>query len=160
MEYSYFLQINHDYSYRMLSMHASAIYSICQPTQQTMASSAPFVQQLLKGVFRRDPPTRVWAETWDVKKVIDLLHSWGKLAVQNYTRLILKMVMILILDTVKKPSDLNLPRITHRVMQVTADSVTFQPIFGAIIASSNHLYGPTLRWSEDECLHPGALLRE
>ena len=24
------------------------------------------------------PPARVWADTWDVRKVLDLLHAWGK----------------------------------------------------------------------------------
>ena len=80
----------------------SAICSILQHTEQIRASSAPIVWNLLKGVFRRNPPVRVWAETWDVRKVTDILLSWDELAVLNYSRLTLKMVMILAIATVKR----------------------------------------------------------
>ena len=70
--YIIFLHVKHDYSYKILSMHARAIWSMLQPTEHT---SVPIVWQLLKGIFRRNPLARVWAETWDVKKVIDLPHS-------------------------------------------------------------------------------------
>ena len=52
--------------------------SILQPTEQTRASMASLVKQLLKGVFRKEPPARVWADTWDMKKVLNLLHVLGK----------------------------------------------------------------------------------
>ena len=133
-----FLQINHGYSYCILGMSISAICSILQPTEQAGASSASIVWQLLKGVFRRNPPARVWAEIWDVKKVIYLLHSWGKPGTLNYTNLTLKMVMIMALTTVKGTLDLNLLRITPRAMQVSADLVTFQPVFDAQNAWPGH----------------------
>ena len=37
------------------------------------ASMALIVKKLLKGVFRKNPPSIVWAEIWDVKNVIDFL---------------------------------------------------------------------------------------
>ena len=46
-------------------------------------------------------PARKWAETSDVKKAIDILYSRHKLAVLNYTRLILKMVIILALAVLR-----------------------------------------------------------
>ena len=116
MEYLDYLQGTHDYGYMTLCMHASAICSILQPTEQTRVSTAPLVKQLLKGVLRKKPPARVWADTWDVKKVLDLLHAWGKPSVLNYTHVTLNTVMILALATVKKPSDLNLLRITPRAL--------------------------------------------
>ena len=72
------------------------------------------------------------------------------------------MVMILALATVKRPSDLNLLSINPRSMQVTADMVTYKLLFGAKNVQSCHPYGPTitLRWSEDECLWPEALVRD
>ena len=70
-----------------------------------------------------------------MKKVLDLLHAWGKPSVLNYTHLTLKTVMILALATAKRPSDLNLLRITTRGMQITEDSVTFQPVFGVKMPS-------------------------
>ena len=72
-----------------LCMYATAIFSIVQPTEQTRASTVPLVKQLLKGVFRKKPPARVWADIWDMKKVLGLLDSWGKPSVLNYTHLTL-----------------------------------------------------------------------
>ena len=94
------------------------------------------------------------AETSDIKKVIDLFHSWGKLAVLSYTRLTIKMVKILAVASVKRPSDPSLLRITPRAI--------FWPVFGTKNAQSNHPYGPTItvRWSKDEWLCQVALVRE
>ena len=78
------------------------------------------------------------------------------------THLALKTVMILALVTVKRPSDLNLLRITQGTMQISEDSVTFQPVFGAKNARPTHPYGPTimLRQAEDECLCPLRLIKQ
>ena len=105
------------------------ICSIFQPTKQLRASTAPIARQLLKEVLRKNPPARVMAETWDVKKVIDLLHAWGKSLTMNDTCLTLKTVMIISLATVKMPSDPNMLRITPKALQVTEGLVTFQPVF-------------------------------
>ena len=75
VEYLDLLQVNHDYFYRKLSMYVSVICSILWPTEQTRSSSASSVWQFLKGVFMRNQPDRVWAETWNIKKVNDLLQS-------------------------------------------------------------------------------------
>ena len=48
-------------------MHASAICSIVKATEEMRASKMPIVKQLLKEVFRKNPPSRIWAETWNVK---------------------------------------------------------------------------------------------
>ena len=147
-----FLQVNHNYYYRMLSMHASALCYRLQPTEQTFASSGPIVWQLLKVKAYSGGPLQ--AESLDVKKTIDLLHSWRKLAVLNYTRLTSKTVMILALAIVKWLSDLNLLKITPRAMQVIADSVTFRWSVWPNNAQANHPYWPaiTLRQSEGEYL--------
>ena len=108
MKYLEFLQVNYDSSYRMLSMHVSVVYTMLQPTEQTRVSSAPIVHQLFKEIFRRNPLTRVWAETWGIQKVNDFLHSWDKLAALSYTKLTLKIVMILALAIDERPLDLNL----------------------------------------------------
>ena len=79
VEYLGHLQVTHNNAYTTLCMHASAICSILQPMVQTRVSTAPLVKQLLRGVFRKKPPASVWADTWDVKKVLDLLHAWGNL---------------------------------------------------------------------------------
>ena len=85
VEYLDHFQVPHDYAYTTLCIHASAICHILQLTEYMRASTAPLVKQLLKGLFRRKPPTRVWADTWDVKKVLDLMHVCGKPSVVNYT---------------------------------------------------------------------------
>ena len=54
IEYLNFLLVNHDYLYKMLSTY-------CQTT--------PYRD------FRKNLPARVWAETWDIKEVIDVLYS-------------------------------------------------------------------------------------
>ena len=87
VEYLDHLQVTHDYAYTTLSMHVSVMCSILQPTEQIRASTAPLVNQLFKGEFRKKPPARVWADTWDVKKVLDLLHAWGEPSVLNYRHL-------------------------------------------------------------------------
>ena len=71
-------------------------------------------------------------------------------------------VIILALATVKRLSNLNMPRLIPRALQVTADSVTFQPIFEAKNANPYDQYGSmiTLRWSEDTCLWPVIPVRE
>ena len=155
-------QVPHDYVHMILCMHASAICSILQPTKQTRDSVVLIVKQLLKAVFKKNPPARVWADTWDVKEILNLLHAWGKSSVLNYSHLTLKTVMILALLSLKRPSDLNLLRIMPKAMQITEVSVTSQPVFGAANARPNHPYGPTimLRQSADECLCPGRLIRE
>ena len=143
-------------------MHASVICSILQPTEQTRASTSPSVKQLLKGVFKRKPPARFLADTWDVRKVLDLLHTWGKPSVLSYTHLTLKTFLVLALATVKRHSDLNLLRITPRAMQISEDSDTFQMVFGAKNTRPNHPYGSanTQRWAEDEYLCPARLIKE
>ena len=77
-------------------------------------------------------------------KVIDLLHAMGKPSALNYTHLTPMTVMILALAKVKRPSALNLLRITQKTMQITEDSITFQPVFGAKNAWPNHPYGPAI----------------
>ena len=83
VEYLNYLQVTHDYAYTTLCMHASAICSILQPTEQTSVLIAPLIEWLLKGVFREKPPARVWADTWDAKKVLDLLHAQRRPLVLN-----------------------------------------------------------------------------
>ena len=92
----------------------------------------------------------LWDETWDVKKVIDLLCSWGKQVILSFTRLTLKMAMILAIAKVKIPYNLK----CTGAMQITTDLVIFQPVFGSKNVQPNHPYGSTitLRWSEDEYL--------
>ena len=101
-EYLDFFQLNHDYSYRMCSIHANVICSTLHSTEQTRASLAPIIWQILIGVFRRNPPAGVWTDTQDVKKVTDLLQSWDRPVALNYTRLTLKTVMVLALTIVKE----------------------------------------------------------
>ena len=79
VEYLDHLQVSHDYAYTTLCMHVSAICSILQSTEQTRASTAPLVKQLLMGSFKKKWPWTVWADTWDVKKVLHLLHAWESL---------------------------------------------------------------------------------
>ena len=69
----------------------------------------------MSGTFLRDY-SGVLVETWHFKKVIDLLWSRGRPAILNYNRLTLKMVMLLVMVTVKRPLVLNLLRITPRAM--------------------------------------------
>ena len=154
--------MTHGYVYITVCMYASVICSILQPAEQTKASTAPLVKHIPRGVFRKKPPANVWADTWHVTKVLNLLHVWGNPSVLNYTCLTLKTVMILALATVKMPSDLNLLRITLGVMQILENSGTFQPVFGFMKARQNHPYGPViiLRHAEDECLHPVRPIKE
>ena len=79
--------------------------------------------------------------------------SWTKGTKQNYHW------MLVPLATVKRPSDLNLLRIAPGVMQITEDSFTFRPVFGA---KNAHIYGPivSLRQAEDACLCPVRLIKE
>ena len=138
----------------------SVAYSSLQNRQEPQQH--PWSNSFVRGVLRKKPPARVWADTWDVKKVLDLLHARGNPLVLNYTCLTLKTVMILALATDKRPSNLNILRITLGAMQVLEDSVTFQPVFWVKSARPNHSYGPTitLRWAEDECLCPVRLIKE
>ena len=139
VEYLDSLQEIHDYAFTTLCMHASTIWSIVQPTDQSGASMTSLFKQPLKGVFRKSPLARIWADTCVVKKVLDLLHACGKPSALNYTHLNLKTVRILALATVKRSSDLNLLKITPKAMQITEDSVTFQLVFGAQNARPNCL---------------------
>ena len=116
VEYLDFLHANYGYSFKTLSIHASVLCSILQPIEQTRASTAAIVKQLLKDVFRKNPPPRVWAETWDIKTVIDLLYSLEKPSALNYTRLTAKLAMILAWAMVKRLSDILWLRITQQAM--------------------------------------------
>ena len=69
LEYLDFLQVTYNYVYMTLCMHSSTICRILQSTEQIRVSVALLAKQVLKGVFRRNPLARVWADTWDVKKV-------------------------------------------------------------------------------------------
>ena len=122
---------------------------------------ALMVQQLLKGMVKKYPAARFLADTLDVK-VIDPPQAWGKPSALNHTHLTLKTVMILVLATVQRLSDLNLLQKTPKAMQITEDSVIFQPVFGAKNARPKHLYRPTitLRQAEDECLCLMRLIKE
>ena len=59
VEYLDHLQVTHDYAFMTLCIHASAICSIFQPTEQTRASTAPLVKQLPQGVLRMKPTARI-----------------------------------------------------------------------------------------------------
>ena len=130
VEYLNQLQVNHDYDYITLCMHVSAICSILQPTQQTRASTAPLLRQLLKKMFRKKSPVRVCADTSDVMKFLDLLQALEKPSALNYSHLTLKIFVTLALATVKRPSDLNLSKITPKAMQITDISITFNLCLG------------------------------
>ena len=139
VNYLDFLKVNCDYAQGTLSMHASPICRTLQPMEQMRASTVPTVKRPLKGMFRKNPPPRVLTKTSDIKKVIDLLHSWRKPAALNYTRLTLKMVLVL--ATVNRSSDLNSPRVTPRAMQVTSDLFLSSHFFGQRIPSLATLIG-------------------
>ena len=93
-------------------MHANVIQNILQPTEQTLASK---VKQLLKGLFRKKLPVRVWAGTSGCEG--GPRPTACKPSVLNYTHLSLNKVMILALTTVKRLSDTNLLKITQGAMQ-------------------------------------------
>ena len=90
------------------------------------------------------------------------MHAWGKSSALNYTHQSLKMVMILAQATVKRPSDLSLLRKAPKAMQITKDSVTFQPVFEAKSARPNHPSRPTitLRSAQDEYICPVRFIKE
>ena len=140
MEYLDFLEVTQNHAYINLCIHASAFCGILQPTEQPRASTEPLVKQLLKGVLRKKPPARVRADTWDVKKVLDLLYAWEKPWAFNYTHLTLKLVMILALVTVNVPTDLNLLRITPKTIKMTEDLVTYNKCFGWRILSQSLIW--------------------
>ena len=77
------------------------LYRGCGGTRKT---------KLVKVMLRKSLLARVWAETWDIKKVIDLFNFLGKLSALQYTSLMLKSVKILVLVMVKSLSDLTLLR--------------------------------------------------
>ena len=135
---------------------ASAICSILEPLAERRASAAPVIKAILMGAFYDNPPSRCTCATWDVKKVLDMLKAWGPPDQLNYTRLTLKTCMILALCTCKRPSDLNLLRISKGNMQVMESAITFHPAFGAKNARRSHAYTPpfTIRLARDECLCP------
>ena len=60
-EYLDHLQVTHDYAYTYAyqCIHISAICSILLSREQTRASTAPVVKQLLTGVFRKKAPAGV-----------------------------------------------------------------------------------------------------
>ena len=60
-------------------------------------------------MLRKNPLTRIRAETRDMRKVIDLLHSVGKPSSLSLTLII---VIILALAMVKRLSDLIFTKIT------------------------------------------------
>ena len=124
MEYLNYPQVTHDCAYTTLYIHASAICSIFKPTEQARASAIPVVKQLLKGVFRKGHHPEC-GQHLGSEEVLRPTAWLGKPSALNYTWLTLKTVMISTLVTVKRPSDLNLLKITPRTMQITEDSVTF-----------------------------------
>ena len=91
-----------------------------------------------------------------MKKVLDMLRAWGPPDQLNYTRLMLKTCMILALCTCKRPSDLNLLRISKENMQVMELAIMFHPAFRAKNAHRSHAYTPafTIQLARDECLCP------
>ena len=117
---------------------------------------APVIKAILMGAFYDNPLSRHTCATWDVKKVLDMLKAWGLPDQLNYTRLMLKTCMILALCTCKRPSDLNLLRISKENMQVMESAITFHPAFRAKNAHRSHAYTPpfTIWLARDECLCP------
>ena len=99
VEYLDFLQISHDFSDRKLYIHASATCIILQPINQMRALTAPIEKLFLKGAFRKNTPSIVLAEIWDIKKLTDLLQSWVKPSALDYTCLTLKTLTILVMAT-------------------------------------------------------------
>ena len=73
VNYLNFWQVTHNYAYTMLCIHVSAICSIPQPTEQMRASTAPLVRQLLNGGSWKNLPVTGLTDSWDIRKVIDLL---------------------------------------------------------------------------------------
>ena len=110
----------------------------------------------------RSQEQRVWADTWDVKKVLDLLHARKASSRELYMSNTENSHDIGPSHR-QEASDLNLLRITLWAMQrISKDSVTFQPVFGAKNARPNYPYCPTitLRQAEDERLCPVRLIKE
>ena len=135
---------------------ALAICSILEPLAERRASAAPVIKAILMGAFYDNPPSRRTCATWDMKKVLNMLKAWGPPDQLNYTRLTLKTCMILALCTCKRPSDLNLLRISKENMQVMESAITFHPGFRAKNARKSHAYTPpfTTQLARDECLCP------
>ena len=135
---------------------ASAICLILEPLAERWASVAPVIKAILMGVFYDNPLSRRTCATWDVKKVLDMLRAWGLPNQLNYTRLMLKTCMILALCTCKRPSDLNLLRISKENMQIMELAITFNPAFGAKNTHRSHAYTPpfTICLARDKCLCP------
>ena len=89
VEYLDHLQVTHNCAYTTL-MYAWQCHPVAHSSLQnkTRASTAPLVKQLLKGVFRKKLIRKSlgW-HPWNVKKVLDPLHAWGKPSVLNFTHL-------------------------------------------------------------------------
>ena len=66
------------------------------------AFNSPYWETAPKGFLRKNQSPRAWAKTWNVKKVIELLHPWINLSALNNTRMMLKTVMILALAMPKR----------------------------------------------------------
>ena len=155
------LQVIHDYAHTTLCIHASAICSILQPTEQKKASTALGSNSSLRRCSERShQPESGWylecevgpSPTACLEKAFSLeLHSSNFEDIHDlglsYSQEVIRSESI---------KDYSRGYADNRGLSYLPTSVW------ANNARPNHPYGPTitLRWEEDECLCPVRLIKE
>jgi hypothetical protein len=88
-----------NFSYSLINIHRSMLSSTLERSGAIPMGRLPFVKQLLKGVFNRNPPRPKYFSTWNVKEVVSLLASWGPNDQLNLMQLSKKLATLLALAT-------------------------------------------------------------
>ena len=85
-----------NFSYSLINIHRSMLSSTLERSGNKPIGQLPYVKQLLKGVFNRNPHRPKYSRTWDVKVGASLLASWGPNNQLNLTQLSRKLTTLLV----------------------------------------------------------------
>ena len=85
-----------NFSYSLINIHRSMLSSTLERSGNKPIGQLPYVKQLLKGVFNRNPHRPKYSSTWDVKVGASLLASWGPNNQLNLTQLSRKLTTLLV----------------------------------------------------------------
>ena len=95
-------------SYTTINSARSALLAIILPTDNVNIGSHPIVSRFMKGIFKNNPPTPRYRNTWDVSPVLSYLSSLPKPNQSSLKSLTLKLVMLVALVSAQRGQSLHM----------------------------------------------------
>lgn len=110
--------------YNTINGYRSAISAFHLEIDGYKVGQHPNITRLMKGVFNKRPPLPKYSETWEVKKVLETIKTFGDNSEMDMKHLTLKLAMLMALSSAGRSSELI--SLSVQYMTDNVDHISFQ----------------------------------